>query len=112
MKIEVSEHDGINVAAIAGEIDSGTAPDAQTQLLPLIETGALLVLDMDQLTFLSSAGLRIMLLLYRQAAAHNGKVAMAGLSDTIKDTMQITGFLNFFLVCDSVDEALQAIKEG
>lgn len=112
MNIEVSQRNDVTVASLVGEIDSTTAPAAQEQLVPLIKPGCLLVLDMKDLTFLSSAGLRIMLLLYRQAAANQGKVALAALQDTIRDTMEITGFLNFFLVCTDVDAAVTAIKEG
>lgn len=112
MEIKVSKRDGVTVAAISGEIDSSTAPEAQSQLVPLIDNGNLLVLDMKELTFLSSAGLRILLLLYRQSAANNGKVALAGVPETVKDTMQITGFLKFFLVRDDVEAAIQATKEG
>jgi anti-sigma B factor antagonist len=112
MEIKVSKQGDITVAAISGEIDSSTAPDAQDQLLPLIEGGSKLVLDMEDLTFLSSAGLRIMLQLYRQSTSNNGKVAMANMHETIRDTMQITGFLNFFQVTDSVEAAVKAINEG
>jgi anti-sigma B factor antagonist len=109
MEIEVSTHGGAVVAALVGEIDSSTAPKAQEELVPLIGEGKDLILDMTRLTFLSSAGLRILLLLYRQAEANNRKVALAGPSENVKDTMEITGFLTYFVVCDTVEEALSAV---
>jgi len=111
MEIEVSTNNGAAVAALIGEIDSSTAPKAQATLVPLIEQGKDLVIDMTKLSFLSSAGLRIMLLLYRQAEAQNSKVALAGLSENVKDTMEITGFLSYFVSCETVEEALKAIGE-
>jgi anti-sigma B factor antagonist len=109
MNIDTTILDGLVVAAVSGEIDSHTAPEAQSQLVPLIEKGDL-ILDMENITFLSSAGLRILLVIYRQAETINHKIALAGLNDTVKDTMEITGFLKFFTVCSNKEEALEALK--
>ena len=109
MNIDTTILDGLVVAAVSGEIDSHTAPEAQSQLVPLIEKGDL-ILDMENITFLSSAGLRILLVIYRQAETINRKIALAGLNDTVKDTMEITGFLKFFTVCSNKEEALEALK--
>ena len=110
MEITTSESGTIPVAAISGDIDGKTAPIAQTTLLGLVGKDPRLVLDMSKVGFLSSAGLRIMLLLYRQAAAKSGKVVLVGLSDEIKDTMSMTGFLNFFTLAGTVDEGVQLAK--
>jgi len=59
---------------------------------------------------MSSAGLRMMLLIYRHATASNGKVALVGLSEQISDTMSATGFLTFFVVCSTIEQAREAIK--
>ena len=71
-----------------------------------------LVMDMSGVTFMSSAGLRMLLLLYRQVRANDGRVALVGLSEAIRDTMSITGFLGFFKVYDTVEDALGALKGG
>jgi anti-sigma B factor antagonist len=110
MEITTSESASIPVAAITGDIDGKTAPVAQSQLLGLVGKNPRLVLDMSKVGFLSSAGLRIMLLLYRQATAKSGKVVLVGLSDEIKDTMSMTGFLNFFTLAGTVDEGVQLAK--
>jgi anti-sigma B factor antagonist len=110
MQIETNERDGVAIVSIEGEIDSKTAPDAQGQLLPYVEEHTTMVMDLSKLTFMSSAGLRMMLLLYRHATAKNGKVALVGLSEQIKDTMDATGFLSFFELSDSVDAAITAVK--
>ncbi len=109
MKITTQNQDGVAIIAIEGQIDSKTAPEAQEQLLPLVQTHQHIVMDLNRLTFMSSAGLRIMLLLYRQATDRSGKVAILGLSDPIKDTMQATGFLDFFPICDTIEAATQAV---
>ncbi len=58
--------------------------------------------------YLSSAGLRMLLLAYRQAAARESDLLLAGLSEEIRDTMEMTGFLDFFTTIDTVEAGLQA----
>ncbi len=110
MDVAIKQMGDVNVVDISGEIDGKTAPEAQAKIVPLTENGGKLLLDMTQVPFMSSAGLRMMLMLYRQMSAKNGRIALVGLSDEIKDTMDATGFLGYFTTCDSVDSALQVLN--
>ena len=112
LNINVGNEQGVTIVKLSGAIDSNTAPEAQARILPLMESQPSVVLDMREVEYLSSAGLRTLLLLYRQAASRNGKVAIAGLRESIKDTMAVTGFLNFFLVRDDVAAAVAEISMG
>ena len=111
IQVEISTRSGITVVAVAGEIDGGSAPGLQAQILPLLQQNSALILDLGGVTYMSSAGLRVLLLLYRQAVARNGRVALAGVADTIKDTMAVTGFLKFFAVADTVAQALTTLQQ-
>lgn len=91
-------------AAVTGEIDGKTAPEIQARLVGLAESHTRLLLDMKAVTFLSSAGLRMLLLLYRQFAAKSGKVFLLGVTEEIRDTMSMTGFSNFFTFVEHPDE--------
>ncbi len=112
IELEAFPRDGMTVIAVKGEIDGSSAPSLQDKILPLLQNDAALVLDLSAVGYMSSAGLRMLLLLYRQAASHNGQVALTGLAESIRDTMEVTGFLKFFTVAASVDEALQVLKKG
>jgi len=109
VEIKIRQDGEVAVAVVSGEIDSKTAGAAQAELLPLIEKSGKTVLDLKQVTFMSSAGLRMLLLLYRQATARDGRVALVGLSDEVRDTMSMTGFLKFFLVADTVEAGKSAL---
>jgi len=91
------------VVALAGEIDGSTAPQAQEQVLALVEPGARILLDMSKVTYMSSAGLRMLLVAYRTITGKSGRVILVGLSDDLKDTMSVTGFLDFFACSDTLD---------
>lgn len=109
MQINISSDDNTVVAVISGEIDGKTAPQAQSELLPAIGESGKIVLDMGGVTYLSSAGLRMLLLLYRSAAAKGGKVALVGLSEEITDVMAMTGFLKFFTVESTLEAGKSAL---
>lgn len=110
MEILIGEADGVSVVGIQGDIDGGTAPAAQSQVLPLVKPDCRLVLDMSRVSYMSSAGLRVLLHLYRQVTGRGGRVALACLSPDLRDTMSLTGFLDFFTACDTVDAAVAEVK--
>lgn len=109
MVINVKSIAQVTVVEIAGDIDSNTAPQAQEQILPLAQQAARILLDMSGVEYMSSAGLRMLLSMYRQMSRQDGSMVLVGLSEEIKDTMSVTGFLNFFTTRDTVDEGLQAL---
>ena len=109
MEINVKSIGQVKVVEISGDIDSNTAPQAQERVLPLVQPGSKILLDMNGVEFMSSAGLRMLLSMYRQMSRQNGSMVLVGLKEEIKDTMSVTGFLNFFTTCDTVDEGLQAL---
>jgi anti-sigma B factor antagonist len=109
MEINVNPVGQVMVVEIAGEIDSNSAPQAQERVLPLVQPGAKILLDMSNVEYMSSAGLRMLLSMYRQITRQNGGLVLVGLAEEIKDTMSITGFLNFFTTRDTVDEGLKAL---
>lgn len=52
----------------------------------------------------------MLLLLHREITSRQGCTAMVGLSEEVRDTMEMTGFLDFFLLFDSVEEALTQVR--
>lgn len=110
MEIKVEKADDLTIVTVAGEIDGKTAPAAQEQIVPLSKDGGKVLLDMSGVTYMSSAGLRLMLLLYRQASAAKATIALAGLSEELRDTMSATGFLGYFKVFDTVEEGRAALS--
>ena len=65
---------------------------------------------MSGVSYISSAGLRALLMLYRQMTANDGRVVLAGLTENIKDVMMVTGFLEFFDDYDTLQDGLAALQ--
>lgn len=102
--------DEITVIEIVGELDTTTAYNVQNQILPVAEQSRKILLDMSDVTYMSSAGLRILLLLYRTIQERHGEIVIVGLSEDIKDIMSITGFLDFFITFDKREEGIKSLE--
>lgn len=108
MQIESRTVDGVTVIAIEGDIDGKTAPIAQEQVLPLVKASPKTVIDMTKLAYMSSAGMRMLLSVRRQVQA-GGAIVLVGMSEQIRDTMNMTGFLDFFATAETLEEGLAAV---
>ena len=112
MDIQIKQIDNIYVASLSGELNQRTAPTLQEKIEPLIKQDCKILLEMSELSYLSSAGLRILLLIYRQITNNQGLVALANLTEMVEDTMSITGFLTFFTAYQSTDEGINALRHN
>ncbi len=100
----------ITLVELVGDVDGSTASTVQAQVLPLAEAGSRIIMDMTNVPYMSSAGLRMLLSVYRQVSAKDGQIVLVGLSEEIKDTMSITGFLDFFTTTDDLDAGFESLK--
>jgi anti-sigma B factor antagonist len=97
------------VVALDGELDSASAPAVQERLAALVPPDGRVVVDMTAVPYMSSAGLRTMLLLYRNAQAVGTTICLVGLSPELRQMMQATGFLGYFPVHDTVEDGLREL---
>ena len=107
--VQTTIRDEATVIELRGTIDGSSAAEIQSDVLPLVQPTCKLVVDMSQVEFLSSAGLRLMLLLFRQVSGQGGKMVFTGLSEEIRDTMSLTGFLDFLSTAESLEDGLAAV---
>jgi anti-anti-sigma factor len=111
MEIKIGNQEGVSVVQFIGSLDGNTSPEAQEKILPLTSSKCCLVLDLSQCSYISSAGLRVLLMTAKQIAAQGGKLALAGVCDEVRDVMDMTGFINFFKLCNTVKEAIGNTKK-
>jgi stage II sporulation protein AA (anti-sigma F factor antagonist) len=106
----VSEGDVV-VATLAGRLASSSAPSAEEQLTGLIGSGApRLAIDLSKLNYISSAGLRVLLVVARKVQQAHGKLALFGLAPGVHDVFSISGFDTIFTVRDDAAAALAAVR--
>lgn len=107
--VEVRQHvqGSTTVLEIVGEMDASSSATLPDRLLPLIPAGQQVRLDLSEVSYISSAGLRTLLLVYRHAQEGGGRVTLARLPEQVRFVMSATGFLELF----ELDEAGQNARE-
>lgn len=108
--MEMTEHpaDGAVVLRLSGRVDSGTAPDVQDRLLPRVESAGStpVLIDLSALTYIASAGLRVLLMAVKRARAAGGGVHLAGPREGVMTVLEVSGFTALFEIHDGLEEAL------
>ncbi len=90
-----------------GRLDSASGPAFEKDLLGRIESGRLrMLLDFGELQYISSAGLRIVLLAAKKMKSAGGKMALCSLNPQIAEVFEISGFSNILDIHSSRDAAL------
>ena len=99
------------ILGLSGDLDGRVPRETQQEILRALPSGRRVLLDLSGLGVVTSAGLRTMLQIYRQAQTLNATVALVGLSDQLRNVLTATGFLSFFTVGDNVEEGLARLAE-
>lgn len=105
MAFEVSSEqtNGIAKISLAGELDANSASDFRTAIEQVAtEQPRRLVLLMDQLTFMASAGLRV-LVFAKQKMGREVDIFIVGAHDAVLETIEMTGFHHSVILLDSYD---------
>ncbi len=95
---------------LGGRLDSANYRQVQTDILPILEKDCNMVLDMTSCTYVSSAGLRVLLYSQKVAASKGLSVYLVGVNDHVKDVMAVTGFDHFFEMFDTMEACLEKLK--
>jgi anti-anti-sigma factor len=97
------------VISLVGRIDASNSKDLEEQCLELISSGETkMVFDLTEVNYVSSAALRVFLLAAKRISAAKGSVRLCGLSTTLKDVFDISGFSKLFVITVTLQEALLA----
>ena len=90
--------DGTHLDAVMhGRIDTATSAEAESILIPAIEGIDDLVLDFEDIQYISSAGLRVLLLVYKKMAVQ-GEMKLIHVNEMVREVLDITGFLDIMNV--------------
>ena len=110
MKIEGKKRDGALVVSIEGRMDAVSAPEFDKACEAWFAQGErVFIVDFGGLDYISSAGLRSLLILGKKLSGAKGKILIAALKDVVRDVFQISGFGSIFTILDSVDSAIHHV---
>ena len=105
----IAEQDDTRLVELTGRLDSNSSGEFEKSLPGLFDRPGIKVLfDMAQLSYISSAGLRVVLMSAKRAKASQGRLLLCGLQPHVKEVFEISGFLKLL---DIVDERTAAVRQ-
>jgi anti-sigma B factor antagonist len=107
LTIEVRHEQGCVIVAAAGEIDISTVIPLRERLFEVAASGAPLVVDMEQVSFIDSVGLAVLVGAGKRAAAHGGSLQVACALPKIRQLVRLTGLDGQIPLARTLDEALE-----
>ena len=108
MNISSREEGGVTVVGFEGNLDTNTAPDAQQHLDGLQDDGVQKILvNFGDLDYISSAGLRVLLVTAKRLGASGGSLRICGLNETVSEVFEISGFSVILSVFGNEAKALE-----
>lgn len=99
MKVTINKQNEKTLVILEGRVDSTNAEQFQQDIAPLMEgDGSDIDIDCTGMTYTSSQGLRVFLLLQKSVMAHQGTMVMRNMDSRVKEVFDITGFSNIITI--------------
>jgi anti-sigma B factor antagonist len=106
VQLKVTDQSDCCVVSVTGRIDTLTSPDFKTGMDELVSAGAkMIVLDCSDLEYVSSAGLRVILIAAKAAKAAGGDLKCCSMQNMVKQVFDISGFSKMISIYQSLQEA-------
>jgi anti-sigma B factor antagonist len=95
-----------------GRMDSQSSPELITAIEERLKGSTNIVLDLTDVPYVSSAGMRVFLKIAKHVAAAQGKFALAALRPDIYEVLKISGLTRILSTFDTPESALSALATG
>jgi len=116
MELKLATHGKATVLTPQGRIDQASADAFQAGLEPHLARcradEAPLVIDMSEVNYISSVGLRVFMVAAKQVKAQSGRIAVASLTPMVKEVFEISRFNLVLALYDDVASACAAVESG
>lgn len=96
-----------------GRLDANLAPELEAQLNSLLAAGhARIIVDFGRVSYISSSGLKVLLLGMRAARKWGGDIRLCAMNERVRDVFTLSGFHKIFAIHASEREAAAALAGG
>lgn len=111
--ITPAARDDVVVLPLKGRVDAVTSPRISAQVREHIAAGArYMLIDLGEVSFLSSSGLRALLLIRKELMTEGGELRLCALQPQVNEVFVLTGFTQVFAIHATQEEALAAFGQG
>ncbi len=110
MLIQQIHHESVLVLRPVGRLDSASSPELEKVVVEHLDKGVKrLIFDFSELDYISSAGLRVILMAGKKLRGAGGKLGLAGMQNMVREVFEMSGFLALFSVGATLDDALKLV---
>lgn len=107
MQISTRDSDGVTVVDMEGNLDTSTSGETGDELVRLVKDGNnKILLNLEKLEYLSSAGLRAILVAAKLLQHARGEMRICNPNDTVREVLEISGFHSLLRLHDTEADAL------
>ena len=111
MELKMERHDRVLSVEVMGRIDASSAVQFEDSIKHATEsTDCALIMDFGNLTYINSAGLRVLLLTARSLRSRGGELVLCGLPDQVREVFKISGFDSILPIHETRDDALASVR--
>ncbi len=111
--MDINESNSGNAVIIqpVGRIDTNTSTEFEEKLVEILDRSETnIVVDLSEIDYVSSAGLRVFLMAAKKLKSLNGNFILAAMNDHIKEVFDISGFTPIFTITPDTASAVNAIN--
>lgn len=98
MKIDMKKEDGKLLVELEGRLDTNTSPELESTLGECLENAESLVFDFEKLRYISSRGLRSLLVFQKKMNSQKGSMVIRNANDLIMEIFEATGFCDILTI--------------
>jgi anti-anti-sigma factor len=110
MEIKTEIDGDITIATPTGRVDTSTAKAFEDALMEAATKSSKILICFEQIDYISSAGLRVVLMLGKKLAAAKGSLVLFGMPEKIFTVFKISGFDKILKICASREESKQFLN--
>lgn len=111
MDILLRQLDGITMVDMTGRLDSSVSGQVMDRLNEIVNAGATrLIVNLKQVTYISSAGLRGILVAAKLIKSSNGEMRLCQPNDLVRKILEESGFANLVRIDDRESESIAALQ--
>lgn len=110
MMVNQQQDGSVLVIALNGRLDSATVTQVDEALTRALDAASVILLDLAELGYVNSAGLRVLLKAAKQAKSRQKRLALAAMQPTVQTVFEVSGFSTIFSIYADRGEALAQLR--
>lgn len=107
MEVTIRDESDTKIIMLQGKLDTNSTPDVESEINALLDSGAnKLLINFEQLSYISSTGLRLLLATAKRLQSSQGDLRVCSLNEMATEVFELSGFTSIINVFASEQEAL------